>query len=69
MKTLIFALLVYTVTMVWFGMWAQKISDTQQIKAFEEAAFTDGCRKCAQFERLQCQRDQVQGQEGFTQIP
>lgn len=62
--------LVYTVTIFWFGLWVQKCSDQRQLRKFEEAAFSDGCKKCAEFEKLDCQRDnQLQGVEGFSQIP
>jgi hypothetical protein len=69
MKGLIACIIVYTITFFWFGMWIQKCSDNRQLKVFEEAAFTDGCKKCAMFEKMECQRDQLQGTEGFSQVP
>lgn len=63
-------IIVYTATIFWFGLFLQTKSDQRQLRVFEETAFSDGCKKCAQFEKLQCERDNtLQGQEGFTQIP
>lgn len=54
---------VYTITFFWFGMWVQKKYDQFQLQKFEEVAWTDGCKKCAQFEKDACARDQLQGAE------
>jgi ABC-type maltose transport system permease subunit len=62
-------IIVYTITFFWFGLWVQKRYDQYQLKAFEDAAFTDGCKKCAQFEKLECQRDQLQGVPKHKEIP
>ena len=66
---LIICIVVYTTTFFWFGMFLQMKSDQRQLKVFEKTAFTDGCNKCAEFEKMECKRDELQGQEGFTQIP
>lgn len=50
-------IIVYTITFFWFGMWVQKKYDQFQLKQFEDSAWSDGCRQCAQFEKNQCERD------------
>jgi hypothetical protein len=68
-KGLIALITVYTITFFWFGMWIQSRVDQWQLQKYEEAAFSDGCKKCAQFEKAACDRDQLQGGEGFSQVP
>ena len=63
MKGLTFCIIVYTITFFWFGMWVQKRSDNMQLQKFENDAFTDGCQKCAAFERITCFQDKLQGVE------
>ena len=58
---LLLAVVVYTVTIFWFGLWCQKKSDQRQLKRFTDTAWTKGCNRCAQFEKDKCERDQLQG--------
>ena len=58
---LILLLLIYSLTWFGFGMFIQTKADQRQLKGFMDAAFTDGCNKCAQFEIDKFNRDQLQG--------
>lgn len=66
---LLACLFVYTITFFWFGMWVQKQADQWQLKKWQDAAWTDGCRKCAEFEKAACERDQLQGVPKHHKIP
>lgn len=52
---------VYTLTFFWFGLWVQKKYDQFQLTKFTESAWTEGCKRCADFEKNACERDQLQG--------
>jgi hypothetical protein len=55
------AIIVYTITFFWFGLWVQKRVDQWQLKKWTTAAWSEGCNRCAQFEKDACARDQLQG--------
>lgn len=55
-------IIVYTATFFWFGMFVYKISDQHQLADLNDAAWVDGCKKCAQFEKNKCERDLLQGE-------
>lgn len=52
---------VYTVTFFWFGLWVQKKSDQHQLRKWTGEAWSEGCNRCAQFEKDAQARDQLQG--------
>lgn len=54
-------IIVYSALLFWSGMWGQTKLDQRQLKQFEENSWTDGCTKCAQFEKDACARGQLQG--------
>lgn len=68
MKSFWLCLGIYTVSIFWFGLWCQTRIDTAQIRQLQDAAFDSGCKRCAQFEKEECQRDQLQGVEELLPI-
>lgn len=66
---LIACLFVYSISILGLGMFVQMKADQWQLKKFTDAAWKEGCHTCAQFEKNACQRDQLQGILGVTQIP
>lgn len=56
-------LIVYSVSIFGLGLFLQMKVDQMQLRKFEEKAWTEGCNRCAQFEKDACGRDQLQGVE------
>ena len=61
-------IIIYTITLVWFGGWAEYKLLGFQLKKIEEKVWSEGCNRCAQFEKDACARDQLQGIDKEHQI-
>lgn len=66
---LLLLVVVYTIVMVGFGGWAEWRIIQYQMPRIADHYWTDGCRKCAQFEKDACERDQLQGVPEHKKIP
>lgn len=62
-KQIFLVFIAYTSLMFLVGMELQKHYDQHQLAGWQEQTWTTGCNQCAQWEKNQCARDQLQGVE------